>query len=129
MRAKEINALLPVSFYQAKEKFLAAFKKRVASKKGKGNLDKNEADPIPMDLYKIISTWSVKEVMLHTWTLLQWNLMAQSVNVEPLALHNLKVFCNSLQFLYNQNKSDQEWAKTTVKHVFANPLNPFIFPV
>ena len=129
--AKEMNALLPVSFYQAKEKFLTAFKKRVASKKGKGNMDENEADPIPMDLYKLISTWAVKEgnVMLHTWTLLQWNLMARSVNVEPLGLHNLKVFRDSLQFLYDQNKSDQEGAKTTVKHVYANPLNPFICPV
>ena len=50
-----MNALLPVSFYHAKEKFLAVFKKRVANKKEKGNLDENEADPIPMDLYELIS--------------------------------------------------------------------------
>ena len=107
--AKEMNALLPVSFYQAKEKFLTALKKRVASEKGKGNMDENEADPIPMDLYELISTWAVKEgnVMLHTWTLLQWNLMAWSVNVEPLGLHNLKVFRESLQFLYDQTS----WTK------------------
>ena len=53
-----------------------------------------------MDLYELISTWVVKEgnMMLHMWTLLWWNLMAQIVNVEPLALPNFRVFCNSLQF-------------------------------
>ena len=31
--AKEQDVLLPVSFYQAKDKFLAAFKKQVTNKK------------------------------------------------------------------------------------------------
>ena len=114
-----------------KGKILAAFKKRVAREKGKGNLDKNEANPIPMDLYELISTWVVKEgnMMLHMWTLLHWNLMAQIVNLEPLAFPNFRVFCDSLQFLYNQNKSDQEGEKTTINHVYANPLNQLICPV
>ena len=52
--------------------------------------------------------------------------MGRSVNIEPIALHNIKVFDNSLQFLYDQNKSDQEGSKTTIKHVYANPTNPAI---
>lgn len=128
--AKEANSLLPVSFYQAKEKFLTAYKKQVANAKRKGNTDENEADPIPISLYQLICSWSVKEgnVMLWIWTILQWNLMARSVNIEPIALHNIKIFGDSMQFLYDQNKSDQEGAKTTTKHVYANPSNAFICP-
>ena len=75
--AKEADCLLPVLFYQAKEKFLAAFKKKVANTK-KGNTDETESDPIPIDLYQLICTWAVKEgnIMLWIWTILQWNLMA-----------------------------------------------------
>ena len=126
--AKESGALLPVSFFQAKEKFLAAFKKQVAGEKKKGNLDEKEADPIPFDLFELICTWAVSEgnVMLWVWTVLQWNLMARSVNIEPIALHNIKLFRDSIQFLYDSNKSDQEGERTTIKHVYANPKNPFI---
>ena len=87
---------------------------------------KNEANPIPKDLYELICTWAIKEgnITLWVWTVMQWNLMARSVNIEPLALHNMKLFNDSVQFIYNQNKSDQEGAKTMVKHVYANPTNP-----
>ena len=73
MGAKEQNVLLPVSFYQAKDKFLAAFKKQVASEKTKGNVDENEADPIPKDLYELICTWAIKEgnITLWVWTVMQ----------------------------------------------------------
>ena len=56
-------------FYQAKEKFLAAFKKKMANTK-KGNTDKNEANTIPIDIYQLICTWAVKEgnIMLWIWT-------------------------------------------------------------
>ena len=57
---------------------------------------------------------------------MQWNLMARSINIKPLALHNMKLFNNSVQFLYNQNKSDLEGAKMTVKHVYDNPTNPHV---
>ena len=95
-----------------------------------GNVDKNEANPIPIDLHQLICSWAVKEgnIMVWVWTIMQRNLMARLVNIEPTALHNIKIFQGSLQFLYNLNKADQEGSKTTTKHVYMNPLNAFICP-
>ena len=126
--AKEADVLLPITFYQAKDKFLPAFKKQVAKEKKNGNLDEHEADPIPMSLFILICTWAARcgNIMLHIWTILQWNLMARSVNIEPISLHNIKVYGDSIQFLYDTNKNNQEGRKTTVKHVYANPDNPYI---
>ena len=128
--AKEANVMLPVSFFQGKEKFLSAYKKQVANDKKKGNVDENEANPIPINLYQLICSWAVKEgnILVWLWTIMQWNLMAQSVNIEPIALHNIKVFQDSLQFLYDVNKSDQKGSKTTTNHIYANPKNDFICP-
>ena len=69
--AKGQEVLLSVSFYQAKEKFLAAFKKQVKTRKEE-NVDKNKADSIPNDLCEIICTWAIKEgnVMLWVWTVI-----------------------------------------------------------
>ena len=51
------------------------------------------------------------------------------MNIKPIALHNMKCFVDSIHFLYNQNKADQEGAKTTTKHVCPNPKNLFICPL
>jgi hypothetical protein len=126
--AKETGVLLPVSFFQDKDKFLSAFKKQVAKAKGSGDTDEQEADPIPMDLYVLICTWAIGggNIMMWMWTTMHWNLMGRSVNIEPISLHNLCVFGDSIQFLYDKNKGDPTGEKTTIKHVYANPLNPFI---
>ena len=52
--------------------------------------------------------------------------MGQSVNIYTIALHNLRVFGYSIKFLYDKNKGDPTGEKTTIKHVYANPLNLFI---
>ena len=52
--------------------------------------------------------------------------MGRCVNVEPLALHNLKVFEDHIQILYDSNKMDQTGDKVTMKNIYANPLNPRI---
>ena len=101
--AKEVNAMIPVSLFQSKEKILSAFKKKVANEKKKGNVDENEADSIPINLYQLICLWAVEEgnIMVWVWTIMQWNLMARLVNIEPITLRNIKGFQDSLQFLYD----------------------------
>ena len=48
--AKQAKAKLPLVFYEKTEAFLESFKKETAVAKMEGNLDKNEADPIPFAL-------------------------------------------------------------------------------
>jgi len=104
--AAEVDCLLPVSFYQEKDKFLQAFRKQVAKAKGTGGLEEQEADPIPYGLYVLICTWGVQmgNIMLWVWSILQWNLLARSVNIEPLCFHNFKVFEDNIQAKYNKTR-------------------------
>ena len=37
-----------------------------------------------------------------------------------------KAVPNSIPFLYDSNKSDQDGERTTIKHVYVNAKNPFI---
>ena len=36
--------------------------------------------------------------MLWVWKIMQWNLIARSVNIDPIAFHNMKLFGDSIQF-------------------------------
>ena len=47
------NEQLPLRFYSDMDLFLKAFKKQTAKAKKEGNLDKNEADPIPWSLFEV----------------------------------------------------------------------------
>ena len=126
--AKQANALLPVSFYTQKDKYLLSYKKQVAKEKGCGNVDEKEADPIPWALFVLICTWAVREgnIMVWVWTILQWNLMARSINIEPLAFHHISMFGDCIKFNYDVNKADSTGENTTTKHVYANPLNSYV---
>ena len=126
--ATQAGALLPVKFYQDKDQYLQAFRKQVAKAKGSGELEEMEADPIPIGLFVLICRWAVKQgnVMMWVWTVLQWNLLARSVNVEPLCFHHFKVFQDSIQVKYDSNKSDKSGENTTTKHLYANPTDPFV---
>lgn len=128
--AKEAEVLLPVSFYPERDKYLNAFKKQVAKAKGTGDVDEKKADPIPWGLYVLMRTWASAEgnMLLWVWSVLQWNLMVCSVNIEPICFHNMTVFDDSIQIKYDRNKSDPTGEKTTIKHIYANPLNPFVYP-
>ena len=126
--AKEADILLPIAFYKDKDKFLLSFKKQVAKAKGSGEVDEKEADPIPMSLFVLICTWAVGEgnLLVWAWSILQWNLMARSINVEGLAFHNIKVFQDTIQFKYDSNKADPTGDNVSIKHIYSNPLKPFI---
>jgi len=126
--AKEAKVRLPVSFYSAKDTFLQSYKKKVARAKATGDTDESEADPIPFSLFVLICAWSVGEgnIFLWAWTVLQWNLMGRSINVEPLCFHNLTVFADTIKIVYDSNKADQGGDNVTIKHVYANPVKPQI---
>ena len=72
-----MGAVLPISFYRNKCKYLQAFKKQVAKAKTQGDIDEREADPIPFGLYVLICQWAVRSghQMMWVWTILQLNLL------------------------------------------------------
>ena len=69
--------------YLEKDTFLQAFRTQVAKAKCTGDIEEQEADPIPYGLYVLICTWGVKmgNIILWVWSGLQWNLLARSINL------------------------------------------------
>ena len=66
-------------------------------------------------------------VFVWFWSVVQLSLMGRCVNAEPLSLMNIRVFEDHIQVKYNSNKYDQAGVKVSMKNIYANPLNPFIF--
>ena len=71
--------------------------------------------------------WALEENNVYVWvfSLLQWNLMARSINVNPLALHNMKHGqSDSIEIVPYSTKSDQTGEFVTMKNVYGNPKEP-----
>lgn len=124
--SSEAGEPLPRQYYEDMERFLKGFKKQAAAAKSEGQLDEQDADPISWSFFQKILSWSIasRNIFVWTYSLLQWNLMARSVNISNLALHNFKVGEDCLIGKYDKTKSDQTGEKVHGKHIYANPLNP-----
>ena len=126
--AKSVRQSLPVSYYSEMELFLSAFKKETAEAKKHGQLDEQEADPIPRSLFRLILKWALEENNIFLWvfTILQWNCMARSINIGVLSLHRFRVTMDSIAEKYDNNKSDTAGEKVSEKHLYANPFDPLV---
>jgi hypothetical protein len=126
--ARTIKKTLSSSYYTEMDSFLSSFKKETADAKSKGNVDEKSADPISYSLFRLILTWAVDQgnIFLWVWTILQWNLMARSISVDPLGLHNITVSEDHFVIKHDSTKSDKEGEKTHNKAVYCNPLDPVV---
>jgi hypothetical protein len=86
------NKRLSVDFYSKVDTFMFCYKKEFAEAKKEDNTYEKEANAINITLFKLLLQWSVTEGNLFVWcfALLMWHLMAHSVNVDCLFLHNIK---------------------------------------
>ena len=82
---------LPPDYLREMPKYLDSFKKETMKAKQEGMLDEEEAEPIPFALYIKICKWEILGKFIYVWvfTVFQWNCLARSINIDPLALHNL----------------------------------------
>ena len=108
--ARASDEMLPSQFYMKIDNYLSAIKKEIARAKKDGNVVERDSDPIPIGLYKKICEWAIEDgnVFLWAWTVLQWNLMARPISVEPLNLHNFTVGQDNFKVKFNCSKVDQE---------------------
>ena len=110
--------------------FIKTFKKEKAAAKSEGKCDEKDADEIPFTLFEGICCWAIKSgnIMLWTFTVVQWNIMGRSVNVDPLGFHNLSRDGGSdcICITLDKNKSDQSGENVSPKKCYANPGNPTV---
>ena len=121
---------LPGSYYIQMESFLLSYRKEHAEAGSDGNVDERSADPISFSLYRLILTWAIAggNIFVWTWTILQWNLMARSISIDPLALHNIGISEDHFVICHDSTKSDKEGERTHNKAVYCNPLDPVLCP-
>ncbi|KAI2489681.1 hypothetical protein MHU86_24909 [Fragilaria crotonensis] len=98
--ARTVKQVLSSSYYSEMHSFLQSFRKETADARSNGNMDEKSADPISFSLFRMILTWAIERgnIFVWVWTILQWNLMARSISIDPLALHNIGIsrpFCDS----------------------------------
>jgi hypothetical protein len=126
----QASQLLPRGHYDEIEKFLTSYRKEIVAAKRDGKLDEQEADPITWSLFKLILSWAVdtSNVFVWTYSILQWNCMARSVNIGSLGFHNFRAGEDHIVCRYDDTKSDKTGQKCTGKHIYANPLEPIACP-
>jgi hypothetical protein len=126
--AKICHQCLPLSYYEAMEIFLLAFKKETMMEKKDGMLDEQEVDPITWSLFQKILQWALdrKNIYLWVFSILQWNCMAHSINIGVLALHCFHVGEDAIIVRYDKSKADQTGEKVSDKHVYDNPFDPLV---
>jgi len=117
--------LLSVPFFAEVDKFIACYKREHASAKKNEQTDEMEADAISSTLFELLMTWTIEVGNIFVWcfSMLMWHLMACSINVDCLSLHNLKRgISDSIVFKYDETKTDKTGEFVQEKNVYSNPL-------
>ena len=128
--SRTVKQVLSSTYYSEMHSFLLSFKKETADARSHGNVDEKSADPISFSLYRLMLTWAIERgnIFVWVWTILQWNLMARSISIDPLALHNIGISEDHFVIRHDSTKSDKEGEKTHNKAVYCNPLDPVLCP-
>ena len=122
------DVVLSPVYHQEMEKFLLSYKKETVIARRNGEMDENDADPIPFPLYQLICQWAVTGCNLFAWTftVCQWNCMARSASIDPLGIHNLSTGTDSFKITYDDSKADGAGERVSPKNLYANPFDPYI---
>ena len=122
--AKVAGQRLTTSFYEEIDAHIASYKKLYIKAKKEGDVDEKEADPIPLSLYQSMLKWAIEanNVFVWFWTLAQWNCMARSASIDPLAFHNFKIGQDSTICKYDDQKADKTGERLSEKNIYANPF-------
>jgi hypothetical protein len=108
--ARTVKQVLSSSYYSEIDSFLALFKKETADARSHGNVDEKKADPISFSLFRMILVWVIERanIFVWVWTILKWNLMARSISIDPLTLHNISISEDHFVIRHYSTKSEKK---------------------
>jgi hypothetical protein len=123
--SKVADERMPQTFYEKTDIYLMAYKKKFIFEKKNGNVDEYATDPIPMPVYELLLKWSIEtnNVFSWFWTISQWNFMARSASIDPLAFRHFNLGVDSIIGKYDDSKADKDGEKLSEKNIYANPSN------
>ena len=123
--AQIAGEVLPTEFHVQFESFITSYKKEYSEAKKEGKVDEKAADPINAGLLTLILQWAVASLNIFVWVyaLLMWHLMARSISISSLGLHNIKLGSggDSIAFKFDNSKTDQFGEFVQEKNCYANP--------
>ncbi len=73
----------------------------------------------------MILTRAIERGNIYLWI---WNLIARSILIDPLALHNIAISEDHFVISHDSTKTDKEGAKIHNKSVYCNPSDPLLCP-
>lgn len=119
------------------KEFLAGYKRKVATLKQNGEMKLQEGkSPISYDGYRLIVNKALSarndfSLAIFAWVfiVLTWNIMARCNTTSGIMYDHIKWENDSLVIHVPVSKGDQEGAKTSPKHVYANPTCPALCPI
>lgn len=127
--AAQAGERLPRTFFEAMDTWMVAYKKEYAGAKKDGRVEENDAQPINAVLFTLFCTWALQENNVFLWVfgLMQWNMMARSINVDPIGFHNMKRgISDSIEIVPDATKTDQAGEFVTCKNLYGNPDEPVV---
>ncbi|KAK1746052.1 hypothetical protein QTG54_002659 [Skeletonema marinoi] len=121
---------LPTEYHIGMDTFLRAYRKEFAEAKSNGKVDEKASDPVNASLFSLICQWALAELNIFVWvfSLLMWHMMARSISISSMALHNIRrgTAGDSLAFKYDNSKTDQSGEFVQEKNCYANPQTPYL---
>ena len=128
--AKRGRTNLPEKFHVEINTYIDSWKKENQSAKKDGKVTEQEADPITFPLYRKICFEAVKRGLIFLWvfTVLQWNCMARSINIDNLQFNCFALGADSIIIQYWDTKKDKAGENTSPKNCYANPFDWTICP-
>jgi hypothetical protein len=108
--------------------FIDSLKKENQKKRKLGQVAESESDAITFPLYTQICKWAVNLGWIFLWafTVMQWNCMARSINIDNLCFNCFSVGKDSLVVKFWDSKKDKKGEKTSPKNLYSNPFNYLI---
>jgi hypothetical protein len=114
------------SFVANIEALVKSYKNEFKKAEQRGEVDKSDSDPITRPLYLLILSWFLESGEISNWlfSLLQWNCIGRSINIDPLGFQNFHMGTDGMKVTYEFTKSDQSGEKVKGKNIYANPFDP-----
>ena len=111
--------------------FIDSWKKENQKVKKDGKVLEQESNHISFPLYCTICFEALTRSLTFVWvfTVLQWNCMTRSVNIDNLRFNCFSLGTDSIVVGYWDTKKDKKGKNTSPKNCYANPFDWTICPV
>ena len=124
--ANQRRVRLPDRFIASMEALNKSYKNEFKKAERRGEVDKNDSDPITRPLYLLMVSWFLEAGSISNWlfSLLQWNCIGRSISIDPLGFQNFHMATDGMKIEYEFTKADQSGEKVKGKNIYANPFDP-----